>query len=195
MTAPTPDDLAVDVSLVARARVGDDEAYRQLVRRYEGMVAGVVRGIVRDAALADEVGQEAFVKCFASLDRFRGDASLRSYLLTIATRLALNAVRGRTRWFRRAVFLDDPDESVALDTGEDAARGVEQAETNAVVRAAVATLGADQRAVIVLRMFEGYSTREAAEALGVPEGTVLSRLKRAMDRLRVVLRDHAAEGG
>jgi len=132
---------------------------------------------------ADDVGQETFIRFYRSLDSFRGEASLKTWLQRIATNLSLNALKRRQRGLRRFLDMDDADESAPqLQTD---GVGLQAAQTNVeMVRAAVALLPDKHRPVVVLRMIEGYSTRETAELLDIPEGTVLSRLSRAMEQLK-----------
>lgn len=181
--------------LLAAARRQDQSAWRMLVERHEGTVAAVVIGMLGPGDEADDVGQETFIRFFRSLDSFRGDASVRTWLQRIAINLSLNALKRRKRGLRRFLDLGDADEShPGLQV--DGATTHETRSTIELVRAAVALLADKHRPVVVLRMIEGYSTRETAQILGVPEGTVLSRLARAMDQLRVHLAPHfAAEMG
>jgi RNA polymerase sigma-70 factor (ECF subfamily) len=174
--------------LLDRAKTGDASAFRRIVERYEDIVAATVIGMLGPGDEADDVGQETFIRFHGALDEFRGDSSLRKYLTRIATNLSLNALRGRKRRWRRFVSRDEaearnappPDDAAAGDLRED----VEAEDRRERVRAAVRRLGSKQRAVIVLRMMEGYSTRETAEILGIAEGTVMSRLHRAMNALQ-----------
>jgi RNA polymerase sigma-70 factor (ECF subfamily) len=175
-----------DAELLQRARNGDPAAFRRIVERYEGAVATTVIGMLGPGEDADDVGQETFIRLHRALDEFRGDSSLRTYLTRIATNLSLNALRGRKRRWSRFVSRDDRDAQAreADDAGAgDLREDVEALERRAAVRAAVQGLSPKHRAVVVLRMMEGYSTRETAEILGIAEGTVMSRLHRAMSAL------------
>lgn len=175
-----------DAALLAAVRGGDQVAWRALVDRHERAVAGVVVGMLGPGDEADDVGQETFIRFYRSLDAFRGDASLKTWLQRIATNLSLNALRRRKRGLRRFLDIDDVDESTPqLQT--DGSAAVSTRASVELVRAAVSTLPDKHRPVVVLRMFEGYSTRETAEMLGIPEGTVLSRLSRALEQLKRTL--------
>ncbi|HEX8318064.1 RNA polymerase sigma factor [Longimicrobium sp.] len=186
-------DGPADGELIERARRGDDRAFRAIVERYEPLVAAVVVGFLGPGDEADDVGQEAFIRLYRSLDRFRGDASLATYLRKIAVNLSLNAIRRRRRFALRFRRSDDEDETLA-GAGVEGVDDPEVAETRAAVRAAVAALGPKHAQVVVLRMMEGCSTRETAEALGIPEGTVLSRLARAMEKLQARLAPYVRDG-
>ena len=185
-TPPRPSPRSVPVNeaaLLAAARRQDESAWWELVARHEAAVATVVIGMLGPGDEADDVGQETFIRFFRSLDTFRGDASVKTWLQRIAINLSLNALKRRHRGLRRFLDLDDADEATPHLQTDDAAMHDAQA-TVEMVHAAVATLPDKQRLVVVLRMIEGYSTRETAQLLRIPEGTVLSRLARAMDQLR-----------
>jgi RNA polymerase sigma-70 factor (ECF subfamily) len=175
-------DIIPDGELIARARAGDDRAFALLVERYESAVAATVIGMLGPGEDADDVGQQTFIAFHRALGDFRGESSLRTYLVHIAMNLSLNALKRRRRSLLRLVRIDDATtEVVEHRPGPD--ERLEANETRARVRRAVAQLAEHHRAVVVLRMFNGYSTRETAEILGVAEGTVMSRLSRAMKEL------------
>jgi RNA polymerase sigma-70 factor (ECF subfamily) len=172
-----------EAALLAAARRSDESAWRTLVDRHEGAVAAVVIGMLGPGDEADDVGQETFIRFFRSLGSFRGESSVKTWLQRIAINLSLNALKRRKRGLRRFLDLDDADEATPqLQSSDIAAHDART--TIEMVRAAVTRLPEKQRPVVVLRMIEGYSTRETADILGIPEGTVLSRLARAMDHLR-----------
>jgi len=181
-----------DRTLIDRAREGDERAFRTLVERYESRVASTVIGMLGPGDEADDVGQETFIRFYRSLDRFRGDSSLATYLTRIAINLSLTALKKRKRLRSRFMSRDEaprPDTEGAWDPrGE-----IERVDARRRVRAAIDRLGADHRAVVVLRMIEGHSTRETAEILGVPAGTVMSRLARAMERLERDMKESSDE--
>ena len=193
--APRADDAASDDrELIRRARDGDQPAFRELVDRYEGVVAATVIGMLGPGADADDVGQEVFIRFYRSMDRFRGEAALKTYLTRIAINLSLNAIKRRKRLIDRFVSRDrSPDEAPLREPAFSGEREVAARDTTAVVQAAIATLRPEQRSVVVLRMIDGHSTRETAEILGIPEGTVTSRLARALSVLRQDLRPYVEE--
>ena len=178
-----------DAELLRRARAGDEDAFRGLVERYEGIVAATVIGMLGPGADADDVGQEVFVRFYRSMAKFRGESSLKTYLTRIAINLSLNAIKRRKRLIDRFVSRDrGADEAPLLEPAVSAQGEIDTRDTAAVVQAAIASLKPEQRSVVVLRMIDGYSTRETAELLGIPEGTVTSRLARALDVMRSDLR-------
>jgi RNA polymerase sigma-70 factor (ECF subfamily) len=142
---------------------------------------------------AEDVGQETFIRFHGALDRFRGDSSLKTYLIHIAMNLSLNALRGRRRTTLR--FADGADDLAAAPEPRVGPAGdTDAAEVRTIVQRAVSTLSEKHRAVVVLRMFNDYSTRETAQILGLPEGTVLSRLSRALHELEERLAPYVRDG-
>ncbi len=176
-----------DEELLERARGGDDRAFRVLVDRYQGVVAATVTGMLGLGDDAEDVGQETFIRFHRSLDRFRGESSVATYLTRIAINLSLTALKRRRRWTER--FKAPARAAERVSDGFDPERDRERQRQTDWVRAAIAALSPQHRAVVVLRMIEGYSTRETAEILSVPQGTVMSRLARAMGRLESQLKE------
>lgn len=181
----TPAPLS-DGVLIQQARQGDDQAFRHLVERYEGRVAATVVGMLGPGQEAEDAGQETFIRFYRSLDRYRGDAALGTYLTRIAINLSLTALKRRKSSRRLFVEADDVTEPRDPET-LDAHDQLEARLRAERVRKAIEMLKPPQRAVVVLRMIDGYSTRETGGILGVPPGTVMSRLSRAMKNLEQLL--------
>lgn len=165
--------------LLARARQGDLPAFEEIVRRHQRRVYGVALRIVRSHDVADDVAQEAFLRAWRSLDRFDLGRPFGPWVCRIAANLAVNHVRSpRSR--------EDP---LPEGYGETPASGADplgcvlDAEARRVLDEAVAALSTEQRAVFVLRAVEEMSYQEIGDALGLPVGTVMSRLFRARERL------------
>ena len=180
--SPSPPDDA----LVARVRAGDERAFRQIVERYEGAVASTVIGMLGRGAEADDVGQEVFIRLYENLHQFRGDASLKTYLTRIAINQSLKSIRRQKRWWHRFTSRDDPTQTLAEPSVE-GERIVDERVRADLVHDALQHLSADHRAVVVLRLLDGYSTAETAAMLDIPEGTVMSRLYRATNHLEDLL--------
>lgn len=172
-----------DQELLDLARAGDQRAFRLLVERFEPKVAATVVGMLGSVPEADDVGQEVFVRFYRSMDRFRGESSLATYLTRIAINQSIKALKRRQSWMKRFTAIDATIESRSA-TDEH----LERAEQAEMVERALSRLSPDHRAVVVLRLIEGYSTRETAGILGIPEGTVMSRLSRSVDALGRILR-------
>jgi len=175
----------VDDDLVERARQGDGDAYGELVIRYQDIALRTAVLITGSHAEAEEVAQDAFVKAFRALARFRPGAPFRPWLLRIVANEAINRRKAAGR--RPTVEL-----TPALDrTGPDDAGSPEAAalasEQRALVVRGLERLRAEDRLVISYRYLLDLSEAETAEALGVARGTVKSRLSRSLARLRAVM--------
>lgn len=180
--APTSDERT-DLDLVARWKAGEQRAASQLVERHAPAVARFVVSIgVR--ADVDEVVQDTFVRAFASIDGFRGESSLRTWLFTIARRLVLDRRRAARRRGEQ-VEVQEGD----VSTEYDALDGVVADETQARLRKAMARLSPTQREVFVLRVNEGMSYREIAEAAGTTEGAARVHYHNAMRAIKEFLDD------
>jgi len=157
-------DDSLDSSLIQRWKEGDERAATALVERHAAALARYV-GSLGERDAADEVVQDTFVKAFASLEQFRGDSSLRTWLFTIARRLVVDRRRAFRR--RREVgTLEDVDaatEYTALD-------GLIASEAQRKVWGAVGKLSPTQREVFLLRVNEGLSYKEIADVAGTTEG-------------------------
>jgi RNA polymerase sigma-70 factor (ECF subfamily) len=194
----SPDPKPTDRELIARVLAGDQGAYANLVERHSDLVYAIVSRIVLNEADAADVAQEAFVRAYHALPRFRGDSKFSSWIYRIAVNRSLTHLK-RTK--RRAAALDPDtgarDEVVATlgARGEAPDEAVLREERNAAVRAAVADLPPRYRAVVTLFYLEERSYKEAAEILGIPMGTLKTHLHRARSLLKDALADRDAEGG
>jgi RNA polymerase sigma-70 factor (ECF subfamily) len=168
---------------VGLARAGDVNAYAWIVRRYSAAAVRVAAAVCGSTADAEDAAQEAFVKVFSALDRFRPDAPLRPWLMRIVANEAKNQHRSASRRAALAVRGASREGAPVPSAEEFVVAG---ADADAVL-AAVASLGERDRVVIAYRYFGGLSEREIAEALGCRQGTVKSRLSRALARLRPAL--------
>ena len=132
---------------------------------------------------AEDIGQETFVRFYQSLNQFRGESSIGTYLTRIAINLSLNEIRKRRR--RRDLFFTKNENTV--ENVPDTIDLKDQKETKTLVQLGLQKLPPKFRSVIVLRLIDGYSTEETAKILNLPVGTVLSRLARAQMKLREIL--------
>ncbi len=171
---------AGDVALVKAAKAGDQKAFEQIVVKYQNMVAKVIIGMLGNRADADDVGQEAFLRFYRSMHQYKGDASLGTYLTRIAINLSLNELKRRAS--RKWLSLEEKHDSFHADR-----RSYYQSDDTEVVEKALEQLDTKYRTVIVLRIMQGFSTKETAEILDLPIGTVLSRLARAQEKLKPIL--------
>jgi len=175
--------------LVASCRTGDPEAFAQLVRLHEGMVVSLAARLLGDVEEARDVAQEVFLQVYKRLGGFEGRSSLRTWIY----RIAVNQCHNRRRfWSRRRRERELPLDDLALApvsaaAGSRPATPYEETlrhERARQVQAALLELRFEHRAVLVLREVQGLTCEEVAVALGVPEGTVKSRLARAREAMR-----------
>jgi RNA polymerase sigma factor (sigma-70 family) len=175
-----------DRELIERARGGDVGAYEALVRRYQD-VAVRAAYVVVGAGEAEDAAQEAFVKAYRALGRFRLDEPFRPWLLQIVTNEARNRRRASGRRTALALRAADDPPGGAAPSPESAA--LEDEERRTLVEVLNGMDEAD-RELIACRYFLELAESEIAETLGIPRGTVKSRLSRAMARLRARMGDH-----
>jgi RNA polymerase sigma-70 factor, ECF subfamily len=176
-----PHTAASDAELITETLQGSRDAFRTLVLRYDTKVMGIIRGMLGPAHNVDDIAQEVFIRFFKSLAEFRGDASVGTYLGRIAINLSLNALKQRQRHQTRYTSMET--EVVTPGSREEEMRS----EAREVVAQALAQLEPEFKAVVVLRLIEGYSTKEAGEILDIPQGTVLSRLSRGQEKLKGII--------
>jgi RNA polymerase sigma factor (sigma-70 family) len=171
-----------DDDLLAAIARGDEQALAALYDRFGGVAYGVAFRILRDGALAQDAVQDAFLAAWrtaAAFDPARGSAS--TWLLTLVHRRAVDVVRREER--RRADSLDD----VPVAAGDATDETAELREQRRAVQGALAQLPDDQRQALELAYYGGLSQSELAERLGVPLGTIKSRMFAALGRLRELL--------
>src|SRR5688500_18438390 len=176
-----------DQQLVQRVQKGDKSAFDLLVLKYQHRVLKLVGRFVNDAAEAQDVAQEAFLKAYRALPSFRGDSAFYTWLYRIAINTAKNTLVSNRR--RRVDFdldLQDPDQYDRHAKLKDVAtpeRVMLTEEIREVVERAMQQLPEDLRTAIVLREIEGLSYEEIAEAMDCPVGTVRSRIFRAREAI------------
>lgn len=176
--------------LVRRLRQGDPEACRELVRCHHRGVYGYLRRLGADAAQAEDLTQETYAKAWLRIGTLRRTASLRSWLLTIARNEFL-------QWVRVA----RPEVAIGDDVAERAGHGPSAdgelllSESGEALRRAVAVLEPALQETVALHYFQGLSLREVGAVMGVPAGTVKSRVNRALGRLRELLETKEAKHG
>lgn len=183
-----------DGELVARVLQGDKNAFRPIVERYQNRIFAMVVGMVRDEAEARDLVQNAFIKAYQSLDTFRLDSSFYTWLYRIAMNLAIDSCRKRRRRktgsFDEAVAARDEDgEMLELHHTDGPAEALQRKELRQRIFAAMEELTEEQREVLLLREVEGLSYAEISESMGIPEGTVMSRLFYARKKMQGLLRE------
>ena len=179
-----------DREVVRRVQAGETEAFEVLVEKYKRKTFRLAYGVLRDQEEALDVAQEAFVKAFRSLPKFKGDSAFYTWLFRITMNLALDRRRQRAARARALGAEDVPPEewertAVATDASPDDEAA--SSERRARIARALQSLPEHHRSIIILSDIEGLSYREIAEVLAIPMGTVMSRLHNARKRLREVL--------
>lgn len=171
-----------DLELIKMTMNGDMSAFSVIVVRYEDSIARTIMGMIGDVPVADDIGQEVFIRFYRSLNKFKGESSLKTYLTRIAINLTLNEIKREKRIL--GMFKRNERENENMPAIEDQYKSSDNRE---LVRMALQHLQPQFRMVIVLRIMEGYSTKETAKILKIPMGTVLSRLARAQKQLKPIL--------
>lgn len=183
-----------DLSLVQRVQRGDRGAFDALVLKYQHKVVKLVMRYVRNPAEAEDVAQEAFIKAYRALPKFRGDSAFYTWLYRIAINTAKNAAASRGRSpIEYELDRGDGEESHEVqarmkDTATPEALAMTE-EIRSTVNAAIEALPEDLRTAIVLRELEGLSYEEIAAAMDCPVGTVRSRIFRAREAIDARLKD------
>lgn len=185
-----------EAQLISRAANGDLDAFDALVARHQDKVYGLCLWMLANPDDAGDAAQDAFVRAFRALPRFRGDARFGTWLHRIAVNVCYDASKRRGRQPRAFSQLAPSDDNEMSPDDAPAPREAEPSELLArrerqtIIRAALSTLSPPHRAVLTLFDIEGRSYEEASAVLGVPMGTVKSRLNRARDALRRALEPH-----
>jgi RNA polymerase sigma-70 factor (ECF subfamily) len=172
-----------DWELVRKVLFGDHEAFHRLLDRHAPGLYGVAINLVGSPADAEDVLQETFAGAFRGLRTFRGQSSVKTWLTQILIRQAARHHRSRRR--HKVMRLEQADSTMPV-----APSAQRQADLRMDIAKAVQSLASEHREVIVLRELQGMSYDKMAEALGVPRGTVESRLFRARRALRDLLKEY-----
>ncbi|MDP4174608.1 MAG: sigma-70 family RNA polymerase sigma factor [Bacteroidota bacterium] len=175
--------------LIERCRNGEQQAFSEIIRRYKGKIASTIFGMLGRCDEADDIGQEVFIRFYKSVNNFRGESALGTYLTRIAINLSLNEIKRRKlrsflsfeKLIEEGKDIMDIDAKSSLD------------ENKEIIQKAIQKLSSKYRSVLVLRLIDDYSTEETAKILNLPVGTVLSRLARAQIKLREYLKPYLSE--
>jgi RNA polymerase sigma factor (sigma-70 family) len=179
-----------DTELIERARRGDVVAYGQLVQRHQEVAVRTAYLACGDATEAEDAAQEGFLKAYAAIGRFRPDAPFRPWILRIVVNEARNRRRSAGR--RTGLALRTAEDRPADDAAPSPEAAVLAAEARRDLLAALERLGDDDRMVIGCRYLLELSEAETAATLGIPRGTVKSRLSRALGRMRTTMTGEVA---
>ena len=181
--------MDIDTELVARAREGSQEAFADLVERYQSRVFNLARAVGGREADADDLAQEIFLKVYRGLPGFRGDSTFRTWLYRVAINVIRTHRRGRSILERLGFSSRSgrPDEEDVMEQLPAPGNLEVEALHRDAIDKALAQLSPDLREAVTLRDIEGLEYREMAAVLDLPIGTVMSRISRGRQRLRPLL--------
>ena len=182
-----------EAQLVARLKKRDEKAFGYFVREYQGQVYRVVFRMLGNAAEAEEISQEVFITVFKSIDRFRGDSKLSTWLYRVAVNHSKNRIKYLARRAQSAKCeFDEFTEAQTLDSASMRTSGqpprpdemAQARQSETMIQRALAGLEPEHRELIIFRDIEGMTYQEIGTITGLIEGTVKSRLHRARLELR-----------
>ncbi len=169
-----------DLELIKSALEGNMFSFRTIVDRYQDSVARITISMIGNKNDADDIGQEVFISFYKSMGKFKGESKLSTYLARIAINLSLNEIKRRSgRWLTTTNNINDNE--LPHSSNE------ESHDIQDIIRISLEKLEPEFRSVVVLRHIQGFSTKETAEILNIPQGTVLSRLSRGQDKLKQII--------
>lgn len=186
----------IDAALVRRFNTGDESAFNEIVSRYRGKIYGLTLGLIHNAADAEEITQDTFIRAYRGLTRFRGDSSLATWLHRIAVNLARNRYwyffrRRRHAWISLDRPLSDTSEAVLGDLvaadNHDPSQETAVDEFNRLIAVCMDRLDHRHREILALRNVHNLPYDRIALILGINVGTVKSRIARARENLRALL--------
>ena len=178
-----------DEDLMARVAEDDERAFAELVRRFQGRVMNLVSRVLNDRECGDDLTQEVFVRVFVHRRNYRRGSKFSTWLFTIAANLAKNEIRRRVRrrnWFSLNALQEVlKDSAIQLaDPTEGKESRMEREQLQEAMGKAIATVPEKYRLALVLRDIDGLTYEEIAQVLGIPGGTVRSRINRARGMLK-----------
>jgi RNA polymerase sigma-70 factor, ECF subfamily len=178
-----------DEDLMDRVARDDEKAFTELVRRFQGRVINLVSRVLNDRECADDLTQEVFVRVYVHRRNYRHGSRFSTWLFTIAANLAKNEIRRRVRkrnWFSLDALQEVVKDGAMqfADPTEGRESSLEREQLQAAVGRAIATVPEKYRLALVLRDIEGLPYEDIAQVLGIPGGTVRSRINRARGMLK-----------
>lgn len=184
MANPEPEER----SLIERVARGDKAAFEVLVKAYEPRLLAFMARVTGQRDVAQEIAQDAFVKAYFKIGTFGFRCSFYTWLCEIAINKFLDWRKQRRRWFRKHALTDFTEPHAPPDGSQSPSERAASRETGRIVRDAIARLSPDHQRVLLLREFQGASYEEIAAAMRCSVGTVESRLFRARQRLKEILK-------
>ncbi len=192
--------LLEEENLIKRVKEGDRDAFREIVERYHKRIYSIAYGVLQDRERALDAAQEVFIKVFRSIESFRFGSSLNTWLYRITINICIDLQR-KSKRTPFALFSETQNENDKAGPErfeeKDSPNPQEELlkkELKTVTNKAILSLSPEHRAVIILREIEGLSYKEIARVLNCSEGTVMSRLHYARNRLMEMLKGYLKEG-
>ena len=174
-----------EIELVKLANEGNKLALNALILQHEDQVVKTITGMLGKCREVDDISQETFIRFYQSLHNFRCRSSVGTYITRIAINLSLNEIKRKKR--KNFLFSKNDDDNILQILDANLSKHLEKNDLKEIVNKAVQLLEPKYRTVIVLKLIDGYSTKEIAEILEIKKSTVLTRLSRAQEKLRVKL--------
>ena len=193
------DPISEDLEWVQRSQDGDQEAFSELVRKYQKRVYYLAYGMLGNREDALDISQEAFLKAFRFLKGFQGGGGFYTWIYRIAHNLSIDFMRKEWRkknleYHDNQDLTEEEDPIVGVPSASHPGQEMAQKELNRVVMDAIQSLPEQHRSVILLREIEGLSYEDIAKTLGIRKGTVMSRLHYARQELQKNLMPYIKEG-
>ncbi len=171
-----------DRDLVLSVIKGNHNAFRKIMELYEKPLLRIATAMLNNKPEAEDLVQDVFLRFYRNLHQYKGEAALKTYLTKITMNLALNQLKKRKReaWKNADIPIMIPDKTE---------NPYKSFDNKTLISRALEMLPEEFRPVITLRLIEGYSVKETAEILQIPQGTVLSRLSRGQQKLRAIIKN------
>jgi len=186
---PVPIVRLSDEDLMGRVAEGEERAFTEIVRRYQGRVTNLVSRVLNDREASEDLAQEVFVRVFVHRRNYRRGSKFSTWLFTIAANLAKNEIRRRVRrknWFSLDALQEMLGDSTIhlADPTEGKEQSLQREQLQQAVGRAIAAVPEKYRLALVLRDIEGFAYEEIGVMLSIPGGTVRSRINRARGILK-----------
>ena len=181
------DDRTEEQVLIMRAQRGEQDAFRVLVERYQGLVYTLALRMVARPEDAEDAAQEAFLAAWKALPKFRMDARFSTWLYRVTSNVCLDELRRRRRGETESMQVLEENGFEPVDPAETPEMALDRAELRRDLAEAISQLGSEQRAALILRDVQGLPYEEIAQILDLNLNTVKSRISRARSALREIL--------
>ncbi len=188
-----------EVSLIRQAKAGDIKSFEQLISGHQKRIFNIAYRVLGNPEDANDVTQEALVKAYCGIKKFKGKSSFSTWLFTIVNNACIDFIRKNRKtdmiYLDREYETGDGTYKVQLGDDENTPEELfEKKEVQRLVHESIGELSYDHRKIIILRDIEHFSYKEIAQILGCPEGTVKSRISRAREGLKTIIKEKLKDG-